>query len=336
MKVAFAFALLGGVVACAPIPPPDVLRDAELTAVSPAVLLASKVAPVARAHADTLVRDAQRALREGDFAGAQLLGEQAKAAYEVLVAEARLVRAEEQRQRETAAVDGQSKELAALDAENQRIAADIAALEQRLEARTLETGTSPNVADERARVLAQARFEARILCTAAEVLGGPSVTEAASKKLAALDKIQPSDIDRRVLAEARAAVEACRAALAAARGDGNSSGPAAGGPDEATLESDLARRGFDVLRDERGVVVRLFAGNGGTKAAVATSPQRDALLAVAQKALRPIVLVVRGVPSSVSSAAGADAISALLKPVLSRPLAEGQTLEVVFVSNRSF
>jgi len=76
------WAALIALASCAPIPPPDVLRAVDKARAAPAVSQAAEAAPAALAHAAELQAEAHRAFERGDLSGAELLGEQALAAYE--------------------------------------------------------------------------------------------------------------------------------------------------------------------------------------------------------------------------------------------------------------
>lgn len=365
MKRALVLASLGLLtlgVACAPLPLPDAVRDLDRTARLPAIEEAARAAPIARSHAAALVREAHEALRSKDFAGAQLLGEQAKAAFEVLVAEARLVRAEERRQKSEAELAGEATRLAGMDAENQRISADIAAIEHRIEA--LETVTSSaregapqrSLPAERLRVFEAARFEARVLCVAAELLLAspppptsqgtlPSVTAAAAR-LTSLDRWRASPIEPEGLRDAQLSVAACRAALEATRQtfvppDGAASGPLGGAPSPAentALANELSALGFDVLEDERGVVVRRF---GRPQSAAPLEGFRSELLVAAlTKYERPALVLLRtreaGAVPKLTTAVGGAALALALKPFAVNRLQAQERLEVVFVTRPSF
>jgi len=374
VKSAIFTALLGLAMplgACAPIPPPDVLRAIDKLATSPATRDAALVAPIARAHADALVREAHGALTAGDFAGAQLLGEHAKAAFEVLVAEARAVRAEERRQRSEAEAQAEGARLATLDAENQRVAADIAALELRIDALdqpvggALQGAAGPTAEARRMRAFDTARFEARVLCTAAELLlKSPPAPEAstatastatastatastakAAARLVALDRLRDLPIDHDALREAQATVAACSHALEATRqllAPATVPRPGASGltapAEDAALAAELAALGFDVLQDERGVVVRVFGH--AAKAAPTEAFRSEALAAAAQKYARPVLVVHRtrdaAGAASLGSAVTGPALALLLKPLVSKRLAPNESLEIMFVMKPSF
>ena len=364
MKSAIFTALLGLAMplgACASIPPPDVLRAIDKLATSPATRDAALVAPIARAHADALVREAHGALTAGDFAGAQLLGEHAKAAFEVLVAEARAVRAEERRQRSDAEAQAEGARLATLDAENQRVAADIAALELRIDALdqpvggALQGAAGPTAEARRMRAFDTARFEARVLCTAAELLfKSPPAPEAstaaapsakAAARLVALDRLRGLPIDHDALREAQATVAACSDALEATRqllAPATVPRPGASGlaapAEDAALAAELAALGFDVLQDERGVVVRVFGH--AAKAAPTEAFRTEVLAAAAQKYARPVLVVHRtrdtAGAASLGSAVTGPALALLLKPLVSKRLAPNESLEIMFVMKPSF
>lgn len=342
-RLVFATALGTALVACAPIPPPDTVRDLEPLPKAPAVVEASPIAPAARAHADELARQARVALAGWDYAGASILAEQARVAFDGVVVEARLVRAEERRAREEARAASHAQELAALDGENQRLTADIAALERRIDAlevsRELAVDGKPraDIARERmTQALTSIRFDARVLCTAAGLLapaGGAATTALAkaNEALSALDRT-PMPPDHDALRNAQVALANCRTLLEGLRStvaDGTPNAGSAARAAESTLAADLATRGFDVIADVRGTAVRLF----GPKAPSALSKgDFEALLSLATRAATPMLLVTQGDAASVASAMTPDAVKALLQPLTSRRLAANERLEIVFVT----
>jgi hypothetical protein len=258
-------ALVGG---CAPIPPPDSLREVRGLGGAAAVVAATKVAPAARAHADALAREADRALVDGDFAGAQLLAERARAAFELTLVEARVVRALERRVRAEADERTSASELATLDVENQRLAAEIADVERRIaEAeRSLRKGGAQvrSAEEERRRVFEQSRFEAQVACAAAELLtpeasaspsaafGSPLATGARLiAELEADARATTEGVSDAALHRAASSVRACLESLDELR----RRTPRA--VDEtATLLVELEREGFESVDEREGVLVR--------------------------------------------------------------------------------
>ncbi|MCC6525792.1 MAG: hypothetical protein IT373_24305 [Polyangiaceae bacterium] len=279
------------VAGCAPIPPPDVLAELERVKHSPAAAQAAERAPTARAHADQLFAAAEQALADDDFAGAQILGEQALAAYEQAVALARAARAEEQR---VAAEEDERRgtaELAKLHAEEQALAADVTALEARLEAlREAESIVPSGPASgereaARARATATLRLQARLLCTSARMLqaaapagaAAPAELGSAEAALAALDALLASPPPAAPIDQATRVRAACLGALSAVRhasADATTGAATSGAADRLLPALSALRRGAP-RRDERGVVVTLeslFTGDAlspGGRAALA-------------------------------------------------------------------
>jgi len=252
---ALALAMLDG---CAPVPPPDVLREVARLHEAPAVRSATADAPAARARADARVTEAERALASGDPAASQLIGEEARAAYALLLVEARAVRAVDRRVRSEAEAVAAATELANLRAASQRVSADADLLAQKLEG--LDAKARPDEADRpvlRASELELERFEAILTCAAAEVA---LERRAADAKLQAL-----RDATTRARAELDAALREGAAAMpgrfapiaeSCLRGltDLRVSATSAAKP---RLDDALAARGLDVVMTPAGVSVRL-------------------------------------------------------------------------------
>src|SRR5262249_27550967 len=118
--------------ACAPIPPPRVLADADRAGESPASRDARDYAPQAWAHAEKLRREADAAFDAHDLAGAQMLAERAIAAYEHASVLARIARAEAITNKAQAEAQGTEAELAALATDQTRVGAEVDALERRI------------------------------------------------------------------------------------------------------------------------------------------------------------------------------------------------------------
>lgn len=168
--------VLLGVTACAATPRPRALGEADAVRRSPAALEARQLSPQAVAHADQLASDAEQAFERGDLAGAQILSEQAIAAYYHSVAVARLVRAQHRLQAAEDAERLAQQALSRLDREQQRVAAEADQLE--LRARVARSSvplapTSPTTPErEQARREASRALgtEARLLCIATRLL----------------------------------------------------------------------------------------------------------------------------------------------------------------------
>lgn len=257
---------------CTAIPTPRVLDDIDHARESPSVLGAKRDAPAAFAVAEKLRDDAQAAFDAGDTASAQILGERALAAYEEAVALARVVRADKIRQGATADVDHEEARLAELEKEHQKIAADVAAIEDRLKVLRALEPVSPSgpagPAREEARwqAVSSLQLGANLLCAAAQMLTqsrqaagsftAPASLGEAKKALEELrttlaEKPKAAPIDMATRARAR-----CLAALTHVRRTAGDPKKAAGAGD-ALLE-DLSAIGQGTpQRDDRGVVVTL-------------------------------------------------------------------------------
>lgn len=284
---------------CRSIPPPDVLGTLDEVRTAPAMADAKKAAPDVYAEGDRLREDAQAAYDDGDVAGAQILGEQALAAYEEAVAAARAVRAEQQRVAHAAKADDADERLAELEADHQKVAAEIAALEKRLA--VLQTLTTPAEAGKAkgARLKARAEatrtlaLQARLLCLAGDLLAGSgdkpaSLTDAkkalgsldealAAKKAGAGEADPPLDLAMRTRA-------ACLLGLTEVRRAKDGEAKSADALLDALGDAELARTG----RDERGVTVTLHG----------LFDQGAALSASGQKAMETLSGVAKRFPTA--------------------------------------
>jgi hypothetical protein len=183
----FTAALLVVVSACAPVPPPGILRDADRARDSARSREAAEYAPQAFAHAEKLRGEAKAALDAHDPAGAQMLSERAIAAYEHADVLARIARAEAITNKSQAEAEQTQAELANLATDQARVAAEVEALERRIKIETEAQAVVPSgpadPAREKERRAAARSFalEARLLCTAAKLLlaGAPEGQSAA-------------------------------------------------------------------------------------------------------------------------------------------------------------
>ncbi len=203
-RLVFGAAALAG---CAPIPPPSVLSDVERARVAPQVTEARDGAEAAMAKAESLRQRANEALAAGDYAGAQLLGEQALVAYEAVAMTARAAKALARAADATAETEASERELAALEATLQQVRADVAALEGRLVSSQLAAaelaqrmGAEPAPAlsaDAQDAALASELVAARLSCMTAELV----------RRTHAPSELEPASLDaaRKLLAAAGAA-----------------------------------------------------------------------------------------------------------------------------------
>ncbi|MEO1513134.1 MAG: hypothetical protein AAFU70_13765, partial [Planctomycetota bacterium] len=303
---------------------------------APAMSDAKKAAPDVYAEGDRLRKDAQLAYDAGDVAGAQILGEQALAAYEEAVAVARAVRAEQQRVAHAAKADEADGRLATLEADHQKVAAEIAALEKRLA--VLQTLTTPAEAGEAkgARVKARAEatrtlaLQARLLCLAGDLLASgaskPASLTDAKKALGTLDEAlaaqagakdeavdPPLDLAMRTRA-------ACLLGLTEVRRSKDGKANRADALLDALGDSEVAdlRTG----RDERGVTVTLHEAFDGAKLSASGQKAIEALSGVAKRFPAAPLMVVLHQNGPLDDAAtktarsrGATLVAALRKAI---------------------
>lgn len=321
--------------ACAPPPRPPVLGDVDQVRESPAALEAKQLAPAAYAHAEKLRTDASAAYDAGDLAGAQILGEQALAAYAHAHATARIARADARAEKAQADAKASQGELSKVDADNARVAAEADALDLRIKVvRDAQPATASGRADpdrEAAR-MASARaldVQARVLCTAARLLAADSLANADVAKLtsqiteatAAVDKLDAAVAPTANLApidQASRVRAACLSALTLVR---RAKTPVATSPGAGdALLSELSAAGtWSPSRDDRGVFVTLrglFSGDALSSAGE-TKLAEAAKIATAHPAF-PIAVVVHSdkpvsAKDEASLKARGDAVVAALK-----------------------
>lgn len=332
-------ALLSLASACHSIPPPDVLTTLDQVRTAPAMTDAKKSAPDVYAEGERLRKDAQMAYDEGDVAGAQILGEQALAAYEEAVAVARAVRAEQQRVANTAKADEADERLAGLEADHQKVAAEIAALEKRLA--VLQTLTTPEEAGEATGARLKARAEAtrtlalqaQLLCMAGDLLAGaakkPAALTEAKQALSTLDEaVKAQKEDDPPLDLAMRTRAACLLGLTQVRRakDGKAKSADALLDALGTTELADARTG----RDERGVTVTLHdLFDKGTGLSTSGQKALDAVGGVAKQfPSAPLMVVVHqngpldDAATKSGRARGASVVAALRKALGDARVAE--------------
>lgn len=182
MAMALAAVATTSLAACAPIPPPRIVAEADEVAASRSALEAKTFAPSAFAHAEKVRNEAHAALEHDRAAHAQILAEEAIAAFEEASALARVARAERNEQAALAASDEASRELGSVEAELARAQADADALETRLkitrDAQPITaSGPASGPREEARKQAARAMsVQAKLLCTAARLLGAPTAT----------------------------------------------------------------------------------------------------------------------------------------------------------------
>lgn len=300
-----------GLAACATIPPPRIVGDADAVSTSKAALDAKELAPQAYAAAMKLLGQAHDALEHGLPAHAQILAEQAIAAFEEGEALARLARAERRSAEADGRADEAQKGLDTLTADLDRARVDVDALERDL--RLLKDaaaagGSGPPTPEQlAARRQASQSFlmQAKFMCAAARMIA-PSAKDPAAfdadlgtadagvaKVEGELAKDDAAPVDD-VLRDAASARAGClevltkvrRANAAASVGAGASAGSSvnSGNAEADALLGELSayasRVGGDIRpeRDERGVVVSLrsvFEGDHLTADAKARFTELD-------------------------------------------------------------
>ena len=250
--------------ACAATPRPRVLLSLDATETSPAVIQARGQAPQAYARAEALRHDAEEAHQAGDPAGAQILGEQALAAFQRAVTLAGVTRAEQRAAEAELGVARVTATLAQATQAQKQLDADTAGLELRLKVarETLPSPVSgPPASPERELARREAAralvAQARLLCSAARLLEPKRATlEPAFQKLAELEKVLASSATTPI-DDASAARSTCLAELTATRRPRTQANPA--DPANDRLLKELSDASLAPSRDDRGVVVTLDA-----------------------------------------------------------------------------
>lgn len=354
---------LVALVSCASTPRPQVMKDASSSRSAPAVEQAKRLAPQAHARAELLYKKAEQALDDDDTAGAQILSEQALAAYGRAVLQARLVQAEARRAETQARLAEAEKVLQALDEQHKRALLEAEALELRAkvirDALPLPVNTPASPERERARLDAARSLatQAKLLCLSARLLA--PAHEGVTAGLAKVDGLQqrlsakPASVP---IDEATALRAQCLKELTLVRRPETQKNPAAGKADR--LLAELSSGDWLPFRDDRGVVVTLRGAFKGDKLE-ASSEQRLAELGRVARAHPefPVLVVVHAARGEAVSAshkraervaeavrrAGAARVEAQgvgsAQPVLppSRPGAaeRNERVEVVFVAPAS-
>jgi len=247
---------------CAEAPQPRVLSAVDATRASPAMNASRPGAPQAFARAEALRRQAHEAHENEQPASAQILGEQALAAYQRTVTLDRLRRAEERAALAQTALAAREREIATEQARERTLDAEARAVELRLkvarEALPLpKSGPAGSPEREKARLDAARALatQARLLCSAARLLD-PKRAELAPafKRLDELDErlksggVTPID-------DARAQRSACLKELTQTRRPTTQKTPASSATD--ALLARLSNASLEPSRDDRGVVVTL-------------------------------------------------------------------------------
>ncbi len=251
-------------IACASTPRPRVLSEADAVSESPAAKEAAELSPQALAAAENLRKQADVAQSQGDFSGAQILGEHSLAAYDHAFVLSRYVKAEQRLGASEKALAKVKAELTELEEQQQRLSAEADALEVRIKV-TLDKeplGKMPEASPERqlarreaARALAS---EARLLCLGTELLAPQQ--EGIAKARADLDKLdtelKQASTKEDLFPRAAAARSACLTELTLARRPVTAKAPEAGVTDRLLVELTETQKLF-AFRDDRGIVVSL-------------------------------------------------------------------------------
>jgi hypothetical protein len=255
--------LLLTVSACATPARLQVMTEVDRTREGQAVVDARKTAPQAYARAELLRQRAELAFKDSELNSAQILSEQALAAYLRATVEARLTRAENRLAEARVLEKQQSERLAQLDLEQQRLAAEAADLELRAkvarDAEPLAKNEPASPEREKARREAARAIvtQGSLLCVAARLVE-PSrnalapLLAKADELRKKLDTAAPAPID-----DATALRSDCLRELTLARRPRAQAHPSQGESD--ALLTELSRADFLPFRDDRGVVVTLHA-----------------------------------------------------------------------------
>lgn len=357
--------------ACAPIPEPRVLAEAEAVRTSPSVVAARTAAPAAAARGDAYLVEARRILDENDTGAeshAQMLGESALAAYELARATARSVTADKRLATGSKSRDELAKEVTAIEGDLGARTAEVGALTRELavleELELPKASGAAGAEREAARRVAgrSLAVDARLFCTAARLLGAdPATVTPAIAEVDAIDTAleggSPTPIDRAARGRAKCLEILTLTRRAAERAPGAKAEPAAALGADALL-AELSAAKLEPSRDERGVVVVLrdaFEGEAVSKRAAARLAELDRVAAA--HASFPVLVVVhdakaggaaektKGEARATAAAAALPSAKARVAPVWAgagAPVADPKTagnrnarLEIVFVAPRA-
>lgn len=353
-RLLLLLAALGG---CASPSRPPALTEADSVREAPAVVATKTTAPQAFARAELLRQRADEAYAAGDLTAAQILAEQALAAYLRATIEARLTQAEARLAEATAQEQKQAERLAQLTAEQQLVSAEAADLELRAkvvrDAEPLAKSAPATPERERARREAGRAIvtQASLLCVSARLIepGRASLAPLLAKAdelRAKLDTAAPAPID-----DVTALRSDCLRELTLARRPRVQANPARGESD--ALLTALSRADFMPFRDDRGVVVTLRPLREGGKLTSASAAKLTELGRVAQAHPDfPVLVVVHDArPGTKDDGVGTQAVDALkaagakqvevraagstspvVPPDRAGAAARNERLEVVFVS----
>ncbi len=350
-------ALLGG---CARPARPQVMQEVDRTRQAQAVTDARQMAPQAHARAELLRKRAEQAYADGDLTTAQLVAEQALAAYLRATIEARLTRAESRLAEARVLEKEQAERLAQLEAEQQRLSAETADLELRAkvlrDAEPLAKNEPASPEREKARREAARAIltQASLLCVATRLIEPkraalPALLAKAEELRAKVDSAAPAPID-----DTTALRSDCLRELTLARRPRAQQNPSRGESD--ALLSELSRADFLPFRDDRGVVVTLRAVRGAGKLSAKAAEKLGELGRVAKAHPEfPVLVVAHDARTGAKDdglgallvaavdalkAAGASRVEAqragstapVVPPDRSGAAARNERLEIIFVS----
>jgi len=308
-------AFLGGlflIAGCAPMPRPAIMREVDSARASAAVQEAARVAPQAYADAELRRTQAEAAFNEDDQPSAQILSEQALAAYARATVQARRVRAQTTLADEQNRLAKATAQQADLDAQEQRFLLEAETLETRLkvarDAEPLAASAPASAEREQARLAAAKALlsQAKLLCLSARLLE-PN-REGLQPLIGKLGELSsklgtpPVPID-----DAISVRSSCLRELTLARRPATQKAPEAGVTD--ALLSDLSNASLLPFRDDRGVVVTL-RGLFSTKDQL--SPDGTTKLDLLGKVAKahpefPLLAVVHGARGNATAADAAQA-----------------------------
>lgn len=342
---------------CATPARPQVMLEVDRSREGQAVLDARKVAPQAFARAELLRQRSEQAYDDGELVSAQVLGEQALAAYLRATVEARLTRADSRLAEAQTLEKQQAERLKQLEAEQQRLSAETSDLELRAkvmrDAEPLSKNEPASPERERARREAGRAIvtQASLLCVAARLVEpgrsalGPLLAKGDELRTK-LEGSGPAPID-----DATALRSDCLRELTLARRPRAQASPSQGESD--ALLAELSRADFLPFRDDRGVVVTLRAVREAGKLSSKATEKVTELGRVAKAhAAFPVLVVTHDARASAKDdglgaqvvdtlkAAGATRVEAraagssspVVPPDRAGAAARNERIEIVFVS----
>jgi hypothetical protein len=351
---------LGVMTACTSAPRPPVMQDVASVRLSPGTTDAKRWAPQQYAEAERLRVRADEAYRAGDVASAQILSEQALAAYDRTMVLARLVRAEQRNADARRHLADAQTELDSL--EKQRQALDVEARDLEMQAKVARDAepirpSEASTADReqaRRRAALHLASRARLLCVSAGLLDQKSPALETLESVKALESSSSKSDASSLIDEARRLESQCLSQLTSIRRPATTRAPTAASAD--TLLSDLSQSGgFFAFRDDRGVVVVLREVFARDALSPAAQQSVERLGAVAKRHPDfPVLIVLHGTSPSVSpgtaevlahalTQAGVKHVTTesvantqpVVDPKLPGAAARNQRVEVIFVAPRA-